>query len=201
MSLPTGPSVTFLFTDIEGSTRLERSLGSEPWARLVARHDELLRTAIETEGGVVVKTEGDAFFGAFARPLDALVAAVTAQRAIAAEAWPPEARIRVRMGLHLGEGRLRLDPGATEPADYVGIDVNYTARIAAAANGGQIVLSDVLAVRLADALSPTDPRPPALGDVELVDDGLRALKDFEEPRRLHRLVVPAAADDSRDLRT
>src|SRR5689334_1704652 len=107
VGLPVGPAVTFLFTDIEGSTRLERTVGSAAWAALVARHDTLLRTAIEGSGGVVVKTEGDAFFAAFADPLDALRAAAAAQRAVAGEAWPDEAPIRVRMGLHLGEGRLR----------------------------------------------------------------------------------------------
>src|SRR5258708_35780165 len=68
MDLPTGPTVTFLFTDIEGSTRLERAVGSAAWAMIVARHDDLLRRAIEAVGGVVVKTEGDAFFSAFAAP-------------------------------------------------------------------------------------------------------------------------------------
>lgn len=78
MALPTGPAVTFLFTDIEGSTRLERAVGSGEWARLLARHDLLVRAAIEASGGVVVKTEGDVFFAAFARPADAAAAAVAA---------------------------------------------------------------------------------------------------------------------------
>src|SRR6188472_3326057 len=104
MGLPTGPAVTFLFTDIEGSTRLERSVGSGAWAAIVARHDALLQTAIEGAGGVVVKTEGDAFFAAFPVPLDAIRGAAAAQRAIASEPWPEAVTIRVRMGLHLGEG-------------------------------------------------------------------------------------------------
>src|SRR5437868_5655411 len=95
MRLPTGPSVTFLFTDIEGSTRLERAVGASTWAGLVARHDELLRGAIEGHGGVVVKTEGDAFFAAFNDPVGAITAAAAAQRAIAAESWPAEGRIQV----------------------------------------------------------------------------------------------------------
>src|SRR5690348_6720234 len=103
VALPTGPGVTFLFTDIEGSTRLERAVGAAPWADLVARHDELLRRAIEGHSGVVVKTEGDAFFAAFAQPIDALLAAVGAARTLAGEPWPADAPIRVRMGLHLGE--------------------------------------------------------------------------------------------------
>ncbi len=196
MGLPTGASVTFLFTDIEGSTRLERAVGSATWANLVARHDALLRVAIEGQGGDVVKTEGDAFFAAFGRPEAAAAAAVVAQRAVAFEPWPPEAPLRVRMGLHLGEGRLRQGgvPGA--PEDFVGIDVNYAARIAAVGNGGQIVLSDALVTALGSRI-----RDGLLADVTVFDEGLRAVKDFEEPARLYRLVVPGAADDTRRLRT
>jgi predicted ATPase/class 3 adenylate cyclase len=196
MALPTGPAVTFLFTDIEGSTRLERAVGSNAWTGIVARHDLLLRDAIESNGGVVVKTEGDAFFAAFDQPRAAALAAVAAQRALAREPWPEACTVRARMGLHLGEGRLRAGRAVDEPEDYVGIDVNYAARIAAAGNGGQIVLSDALARALgAD-------RPDALGrGVSVLDAGLRAVKDFEDPGRLHRLVVEGAADDTRPLRT
>lgn len=202
MRLPTGASVTFLFTDIEGSTRLERAAGATAWADLVARHDELLRSAIEGHGGVVVKTEGDAFFAAFERPLDAVAAAAAAQRALAVERWPAEAPIQVRMGLHLGEGRLRQGLAEGAPEDYVGIDVNYAARIAAAGNGRQVVVSDTLAKVVAAVLdAPAVERPEDLRDAELVDDGLRAVKDFDEPLRLCRLVVPGAADDARALRT
>ena len=197
MGLPTGPAVTFLFTDIEGSTRLERAVGSAAWATIVARHDGLLRSAIERHGGVVVKTEGDAFFAAFDAPAAAVSAAVAAQRAVAAETWPDGVALRVRMGLHMGEGRLRHGRAPGEPEDYVGIDVNYAARIAAVGNGGQIVLSDALAAAVSSGLANSV----GLGDVELVDDGPRAVKDFEEPARLHRLVVPGVADDPRALRT
>ncbi|MEA2548022.1 MAG: hypothetical protein QOE42_620, partial [Chloroflexota bacterium] len=195
--LPTGPSVTFLFTDIEGSTRLERAVGSAAWATLVARHDDLVRHAIEGSGGVVVKTEGDAFFAAFADPIAAALAAIAAQRSLAAEDWPKGVVLKVRMGLHLGQGRLREGRASGEVQDYVGIDVNYTARIAAVGNGGQIVLSEPLAVVLRPELATR----PELVAVELADEGLRAVKDFEDPSRLHRLVVPGAADDSRRLRT
>jgi predicted ATPase/class 3 adenylate cyclase len=197
MGLPTGPAVTFMFTDIEGSTRLERAAGSAAWAGLVARHDDLLREAIERYGGVVVKTEGDAFFAAFAEPLGGASAAVAAQRAIAGEPWPPDVLVRVRMGLHLGEGRLRQGSPPGAPEDYVGIDVNYAARIAAVGNGGQIVVSDPLAVALGGGFHDR----PELAEVVLTDAGLRAVKDFEEPARLYRLVVPRAAEDTRELRT
>src|SRR6478752_10478566 len=101
MALPTGPAVVFLFTDIEGSTRLERAVGTAAWAALVRRHDDILRAAIEGQRGVVVKTEGDAFFAAFDASVDAITAAVAAQRAIATEPWTGSAPVRVRMGLHL----------------------------------------------------------------------------------------------------
>jgi predicted ATPase/class 3 adenylate cyclase len=196
MRLPTGPAVTFLFTDIEGSTRLERAVGSGAWAALVARHDRLVRAAIEGSGGVVVKSEGDAFFAAFGAPPDAVRAAVLAQRALATEPWG-DAPIRVRMGLHVGEGRLRDRIAETDPEDYVGIDVNYAARLAATGNGGQVVLSDPLAAAVRPALDADD----GFAGVELVDEGLRIVKDFDEPARIHRLVVPGAADDARPLRT
>ena len=197
MRLPTGSTVTFLFTDIEGSTRLERAVGSATWATVVARHDRLLRAAVEKHGGIVVKTEGDAFFAAFDQPGAAAWAAVAAQRALAAEAWPPDVAIRVRMGLHIGEGRLRQGGPPGAPEDYVGIDVNYAARIAAVGNGGQIVLSDAFVA----ARGPGFAEGAELGDVGLADEGLRAVKDFEEPIRLYRLVVPGVADDTRPLRT
>src|SRR4051812_36273084 len=196
MPLPTGPAVTFLFTDIEGSTRLERALGSGAWAALVARHDVLLRAAIESAGGGVVKTEGDAFFAAFADPVDALRAAAEAQRSVASEPWPEASAIHVRMGLHLGEGRLRDGQGPADPEDYVGIDVNYAARLAAAANGRQVVVSDALAAAI-----PPAPIAPGLETAELRLDGLRAVKDFDDPLPVYRLVVPGAADDPRPLRT
>ena len=197
MALPTGPAVAFLFTDIEGSTRSERAMGSATWAQVVGRHDQLMRRAIERHGGSVVKTEGDAFFAAFPGAAESVSAAADGQRALATESWPGGQVLRVRMGLHLGEGRLRTRHAAGEPEDYVGIDVNYAARIAAAGNGGQIVLSQ----RLVAALPPELNGLPGLEDVRLVDEGLRAVKDFQEPLPLFRLVVPGAANDDRRLRT
>lgn len=197
MALPTGSSVAFLFTDIEGSTRTERAVGSPVWAEVVGRHDELMRRAIEGHAGSVVKTEGDAFFAAFAEAAEAVAAATDAQRALSTESWAAGAVVQVRMGIHLGEGRLRARLAAGDPEDYVGIDVNYAARITAAANGGQIVLSAPLVA----ALPPQLGSLPGLEDVAVVEDGLRAVKDFEEPAPLFRLVVPGAADDDRPLRT
>jgi predicted ATPase/class 3 adenylate cyclase len=194
MPLPTGPAVTFLFTDIEGSTRLERAVGSETWAGVVAEHDRRLRTAIEGAGGHVVKTEGDAVFAAFGAPDAALQGIAEAQRALAGDPLVPDQEVRVRAGLHLGTGRVRTDLAPGAPPDYVGIDVNYAARIAAAANGGQIVVSDALVGAIGGPAA-------APGGARLVDEGLRIVKDFDEPARLFRLVVPGAADDDRPLRT
>ena len=198
MTLPTGAAVTFLFTDIEGSTRLERAVGSAPWAGLVRRHDEILRAAIEGQHGVVVKTEGDAFFAAFAAPLDAITAAVAGQRthrdrAVAgrcADPGPdgPPPRRGAACGRPTPRARRRTTSGSTSTTPL---------RIAAAGNGGQIVLSDALVATLPRGLT----RLAGLADVELVDDGPRAVKDFEDPIPLYRLVVPGAADDSRALRT
>ena len=132
-SLPTG-TLTFLFSDIEGSTRLVTALGSA-FGPLLERHHDLLRAAFEASGGVEIATEGDAFFVVFQSAPAALSAAAAAQRSLAAEPWPTEAgTVRVRMGLHTGEGTLGGD-------NYVGLDVHRAARIAAAAHGGQVLIS------------------------------------------------------------
>ncbi|HEX6953539.1 MAG TPA: adenylate/guanylate cyclase domain-containing protein, partial [Agromyces sp.] len=130
--LPTG-TVTFLFTDVEGSTRLLEA-AADRWPALLADHDRLLRDAIDGHGGTVVKTEGDGFFAAFPSAVDAVAAAADAQRALAAHDWPDGLAPKARMGLHTGLGLLGGD-------DYVGIDVHRASRITATAHGGQIVLS------------------------------------------------------------
>jgi class 3 adenylate cyclase len=130
--LPRG-TVTFLFTDFEGSTRLLRQLG-EGYAEVLGRHDRLVRDACAGHGGREVNTQGDAFFVAFARAGDAVAAAVQVQRALAAERWPEGASVRVRMGLHTGEPMVGAE-------NYVGLAVNRAARICAVGRGGQILLS------------------------------------------------------------
>jgi len=194
--------VTFLFTDIEGSTRLERAVGSGTWAEVVDDHDRRLREAIEGAGGAVVKTEGDAVFAAFGDPASAVTAIVAGQRALAAQPFAGDAQVRVRAGLHLGVGRLRTDASGAAIPDYVGIDVNYAARVASSANGGQVVLSQPLVDAIGGPGAGGDgPLAGGTGDAALVDEGLRIVKDFEEPVRLFRLVIPGAADDDRPLRT
>ena len=135
--LPIG-TVTFLFTDIEGSTRLVSTLG-DSYAGLLTAHNRVLREAIFRHRGSEISTEGDASFAAFPSALDAVAAAAEAQQALAATPWPDETSVKVRMGLHSGEGRLGGD-------NYIGVDVHRAARIAAVAHGGQVLLSDATRV-------------------------------------------------------
>ena len=145
VDLPTG-TVTFLFTDIVGSTQLLHELGPGYDAVFTA-HRKLLRAAFEAYHGHEVDTQGDAFFVAFQRASDALACAVAAQQALAAYPWPDGHPIEVRMGLHIGEPRIVED-------HYVGVDVHRAARVAAAGHGGQIVLSQAVYGLAAGALPP-----------------------------------------------
>src|SRR5437016_4388479 len=129
---PTG-TVTLLFSDIEGSTKLLQRAG-EAYPDLLSEHRRLLRAAFESHGGYEVDTEGDAFFVAFASANEALAAAEDAQRTLASHSWPGDKEIRVRMGLHTGQPRL-IDH------TYIGLDVHHAARVMAAGHGGQVLLS------------------------------------------------------------
>jgi predicted ATPase/class 3 adenylate cyclase len=169
---PTG-TVAFLFTDIEGSTNLARSLPDE-YEPLLERHRSLLRKAFTRHAGFEVRTEGDSFFVAFGSPLQALSAAAEGQRALTAAQWLPGADLRVRMGLHLGEATHR-------NGDYVGLEVHRAARIAAAGHGGQVLVSQAMAAVLGDRL------PEKLALREL---GEFRLKDFDAPARLYQLTAP-----------
>lgn len=170
-ALPTG-KVTLLFTDMEGSTRLLHELG-EAYGDLLVTHDRLLRDVWQRHHGVEVNTEGDAFFVAFADVEDAVAAVADAQRVLQEHPWPPGRAAVVRMGLHLGSPKLY-------GRDYWGVDVNYAARLCAAANGGQVLLSDAV-VAAVDA--PVD------------DLGMHALKDFPSPRRLFHLRIDDRGSD------
>jgi predicted ATPase/class 3 adenylate cyclase len=181
--LPTG-TVTFVFTDIEGSTRLVQTLG-EAWVGALDDHNRLVRRAIEDRGGTVVKTEGDSFFAVFPAAADALVAAADAQRALAAHPWPDDSAVRSRIGVHTGTGVLGGD-------DYVGIDVHRAARIAAAAHGGQTVLSEATAV-LAERGIPDE--------LALRDLGKHRLKDLAQPEAIFQLVVPGLQEEFPVLNT
>ena len=151
MDLPTG-TVTFFFTDIEGSTGLLHALGHESYGRLQDEHSVIMRGAIDQGSGVEIRTEGDAFFAVFGSPAGAVLAATEAQKGLAAYAWPDGSEIRVRIGMHTGEGSLGGD-------DYLGIDVNRAARIAAVGHGGQVVVSAATAGLVEQSLP--DGRGPA----------------------------------------
>ena len=168
---PTG-TVTFLFTDIEGSTRLLQRLG-ETYGEVLARHHGLVRDAIRRWHGVEVKTEGDSFFVVFTSPADAIQAAADAQLAMAREPWPDDAEVWVRMGIHTGEAAFAAD-------DYMGLDVHRAARISEAAHGGQVLISDSTRELVEGALPDR---------VRLKDLGDHRLRDLDRPERLHQLVV------------
>ncbi|WP_353827087.1 adenylate/guanylate cyclase domain-containing protein [Agromyces sp. SYSU T0242] len=181
--LPTG-TVTFLFTDIEGSTRLVEAAGDR-WPALLAEHDGLLREAITAARGTVVKTEGDGFFAVFASAVDAVTAATAIQRAIAGATWPEGLAPRVRIGMHTGLGLLGGD-------DYVGIDIHRASRIADAAHGGQVVLSGPTAV-LAERELPDG--------VALRDLGRHRLRDLSQAEAILQLDIDGLDTEFPDLRT
>jgi predicted ATPase/class 3 adenylate cyclase len=164
--------VTLLFSDIEGSTALLRRLGDR-YAETLSAQRSLLRAAFAEHGGVELGTEGDSFFVVFESASDAVRSCVAGQRALASHDWPEGAAVRVRMGLHSGEPA-RLDDG------YVGMDVHRAARIAAAAHGGQVVLSDP-ARQLAEAQLPPG--------VRALDLGWHRLRDIESPEHLYQLAA------------
>ena len=180
--IPSG-TITFLFTDIEGSTRLLKRLG-EDYAALLAEHHSVFRTLFEQYGGREVDTQGDAFFVAFTRAKDAVATALAGQRAVAAHAWPLGAVVRVRMGLNTGEP-------AVAAERYIGLGVHRAARICAAGHGGQILLSQSTYAVLVDDVLP---------DLGFRDLGEHALKDFDRPERIYQLVVPDLPSEFPPLR-
>jgi class 3 adenylate cyclase len=158
-----GGTVTFAFTDIEGSTRLLQELGDSVYATVATDHRRIVRSAFGEHGGTEIDTQGDAFFYSFLRARDAATAAVQAQRALRAHQWPEGKELRVRMGLHTGEPHVG-DEG------YLGIDVVRAARIAAAGHGGQILVSETTRALLGNQL----PEGVAVHDL-----GEQALKDIQ----------------------
>ena len=167
-----GGTVTFVFTDIEGSTRLLERLGDR-YAGALADHRRIMREAFAEREGRELDTQGDSFFYAFERARDAVAAAVAAQRALARHAWPDGEPLRVRMSVHTGE------PVVGEEG-YVGIDVHRAARICAAGHGGQVLLSATTAALVTGAL-PNGVSPVPLGDVRL--------KDLAEPEQVVQLQI------------
>ena len=183
MALPTG-TVTFLFTDIEGSTRLMQEVG-ERYVKAQTDHHEILRSAFTGNQGRELRTEGDSFFAVFESAVDACEAAATAQTAFATHTWPEGVTIRVRVGLHTGEAPL-------VGSEYIGLDVHHAARVAASAHGGQVVISETTRA-LVDEHLPNG--------IALRDLGTHRLKDLARPERLYQLVIPGVRDSFPPLRT
>jgi predicted ATPase/class 3 adenylate cyclase len=181
--LPTG-TVTLLFTDIEGSTRLLERLGDR-YLEILGEHRRLLRAAFAQHNGYEVGAEGDAFFAAFARASDAVAAAVAGQRALAAHPWPDGVVLQVRMGIHTGEPIADAD-------NYAGLDVHRAARICAAGHGGQVLCSQATR-ELVGAELPSG--------VGLRDLGEHRLKDLTGVQRLVQLVIPGLPGEFPALRT
>ena len=190
MTLPAG-TVTFVFSDVEGSTELLKRLGDR-YGELLSEHRRIVREVFGAHAGVEIDAQGDAFFFAFARARDAAAAAVEAQRAHAEHPWPDGERVRVRMGLHTGEP-------AVGDEGYLGLDVVRAARICTAGQGGHVLLSEATKALLGSSLPE---------GVSVHPMGERRLKDLDEPERVYELVIEgveqpeptvvASAEHSRD---
>ncbi len=171
-------TVTFVFTDLEGSTRLWEEF-PDAMRHALARHDELLRTAIVEHKGQIVKTTGDGVHAVFGSAHDALAAAATAQRAISGEAWETTGPLRVRIGIHTGDAEVR-------DQDYYGPAVNRAARLMAAAHGGQILVSLATEELARDALDD---------GLSFIDLGEHRLRDLARPERVFQVTGPGLPTD------
>jgi YVTN family beta-propeller protein len=178
-------TVTFLFTDVEGSTRLLKQL-RDSYGSVLETHQRLLREAFAAHGGEEVDTQGDAFFSVFSRARDAAAAAAAGQRALATHDWPEGAEFRVRMGMHTGE------PVLSEEGRYHGMGVHRTARIMAAGHGGQILASQATASVLHDD---------ELEGITVRDLGEHELKDLDRPERIYQLDVAGLPQEFAPLKT
>jgi predicted ATPase/class 3 adenylate cyclase len=164
-------TLTFLFTDIEGSTALLGRLGNDVYARVLAGHHALIRSALAAHQGTEVDTQGDAFFAVFSSPRACVAAALRVQQAMEAQAWPGGERVRVRMGIHCGEA-------SRTAAGPVGLEVHRAARVAAVGHGGQVLVSETAAALVRDGLPP---------GAALTDLGIHRLKDLGRPERIFQL--------------
>ena len=169
----TGGTITFVFTDIEGSTSLLKRLGRGRYGELLARQQALVRAALSANGGEEIDTQGDSFFIAFRSASGAVAAAVDIERALVEEEWPDDVEVSVRVGIHTGEA-------AAAGERYVGFSVHRAARIGAVAHGGQVLLSSSTRELVEDDLPD---------GVSLRDLGLYKLKDVERPERISQVVA------------
>lgn len=182
--LPRG-TVTFLFSDIEGSTRLLLKLGPD-YPLVLQQHRELLREVFARQGGIEVGTEGDSFFVAFAKASDAAAAALEGQQKLMSYPWPQDAALSVRMGLHTGE------VSYSEERGYTGLPVHEAARISNSAHGGQILMSQVARDLVEESLPP---------GAYLRHLGLHRLKDLPLPQRIYQLCHPDVPSEFPPVRT
>jgi predicted ATPase/class 3 adenylate cyclase/tetratricopeptide (TPR) repeat protein len=164
-------TLTFLFTDIEGSTALLGRLGEDVYARVLAGHHALIRSALAAHDGSEMGTEGDAFFAVFSSPRACVAAVLQMQRAFQGRVWPGREQVRVRMGIHCGEA-------ARTETGLVGLEVHRAARVAAVAYGGQVLVSEAAAVLVRDGLPP---------GAALANVGVHRLKDLGRPEQIFQL--------------
>jgi len=184
MSTLPGGTVTFVFTDIEGSTQLLQELGDEAYGEVSGDHRRLVRKTFGSRGGTEIDTQGDAFFFSFPRARDAVAAAVDAQRALRDHEWPEGKEVLVRMGVHTGEPHVG-DEG------YLGLDVVRAARISAAGHGGQILISETTRALLGNQLPD---------GVAVHDLGQQHLKDVQH-EHIYELSIDGRSLAGRPLKT
>ena len=181
-ALPSG-TVTFVFSDVEGSTALLKRLGDR-YDEVISEHRRLMRERFTEHGGVEIDTQGDAFFFAFARARDAVTAAVEAQRAHAEHEWPDGVAVLVRMGLHTGEP-------AVGSEGYLGLDVVRAARLCTAGSGGHVLLSETTRALIGSSLPE---------GVSVFPLGERRLKDIDDPERVFELEIEGAIQPKAPVR-
>ena len=184
MSTLPGGTVTFVFTDIEGSTQLLQELGDEAYGRVSGEHRHLVRETFGAQGGTEIDTQGDAFFFSFPRARDAVAAAVAAQRALHDHEWPDGREVRVRMGVHTGEPHMGEE-------GYLGMDVVRAARISAAGHGGQILISETTRALLVNQLPD---------GVAVHDLGQQNLKDVQH-EHIYELTIDGRSLAGKPLKT
>jgi predicted ATPase/class 3 adenylate cyclase len=178
-------TLTFLFTDIEGSTALLRRVGEGVYAQVLADHHAVIRSALAAHEGSEIDTQGDGFFAVFSSPRACVAAVLEMQRAIETHAWPGGEQVRVRMGIHSGEA-------AKTATGLVGLEVHRAARVAAVAYGGQVLVSEAAAVLVRDGLQP---------GAALADVGVHRLKDLGRPEQIFQLQAAGLQAEFPPLRS